>query len=152
MLVALDTHNTQYLLLLLHYVAIMCWALLVLTMLPVCTAYIPVGFGHCTCPHVLQEEILKHVPIIYNQDRGYDKHHLPGKFWSAIDEMKAAYLARPAEFQPEPLESDAPLVGTRNIRGMTSESDKVMFCSSDNWYSIFSMLSMPSALPSGRTL
>ena len=111
---------------------------------------------HClsTCCHwqsnlptCLQEEVLRHVPIIYKQDNGL----LPGKFWSAIYEIEGAVLAGQAEFQSEPIESGSTLIVTRDSRGTTSEADKVLLCSPNRLYSNLSMASMPLPAASGHT-
>ena len=115
---------------------------------------LPVGMRLYCLPLViapLQEEVLRHILVIYNQDRGYDEGLLPGKFWHAIDEMKGAYLAEDSAFQIDPvLPKSSPLWPPAPKR-MTHDPDKVSLSSSDMMYIIFTTASMPTACSFGHT-
>lgn len=99
----------------------------------------------------LQEEVLRHILVIYNQDRGYDEGLLPGKFWHAIDEMKGAYLAEDSAFQVDPVLPKRSPHAPPAPKRMTHDPDTVLLSSSDHMCIIFTTASMPPARSFGHT-
>lgn len=100
----------------------------------------------------LQEEVLRHVLVVYNQDRGYDEGLLPGNFWNAIDEMKGAYLAENSDFQVDPVLPKSSPHGPPAPRRLTHDPDKVLLSSCDHMYIILTNWQAYSQLVASVTL